>query len=749
MNTIAIAPTPEATGKGTNPLYLLVVEDNPGDYFLLMEYLQSTHIRVAKTFHAERMADVPGFIRNNHIDLVLLDLTLPDSKSIDSVITIDRLLPKTPIVVFSGVSSTDIAMESISLGAQDYLIKGEFDEKLLAKSIQYSIERKKTLENLRESNERYEFVNKATLDTIWEWDFITKKGIWGAGLVKIFGYPEEDLQYENEWIKKYIHPEDLDRVGKNMQYHISNGLKNWQDEYRFLCADNSYKYVYDRGFIIFDTKRLPSRMFGAMMDITDRRQAELNLVESENHLRTIIQSEPECIKLLNKNNEVLEMNPAGLAMIEADNIEQVIGNSFLKFIKPKYINAFEKLTRDVFNDVTGKLAFEITGFKGKSRWLETHSVPMKNVDGEVMSLLGIARDITESKEAEKALVEAELKYRTLFEQSADGISVVDPETLLPLDFNEKMHTQLGYSREEFARLKISDYEMIYSPEIIKERKRKIILHGRDNFETMHKKKNGEIRNVQVNILSIILHGKPQFYATYQDITEKIKLEKELKQQEIKRQRQIMEATISGQEKEKHELSLELHDNISQMLATVKLYLGMLKSKETISDEREVVEQSYDYLNIAMEELRKLSHSLAAPSLGDKGIHEALNKLLEEINATSDFKMTLVDEMKKEQPIDDKKALMLYRITQEQMNNIHKYAHAKNVIIQLKVKDAQLELSITDDGVGFDTSKKAAGIGLKNIQSRVEFYSGNVNIISAPGEGCKIIATIPLLDNGGE
>ncbi len=743
MNNFAMAPMPTITDKDADPLQLLVVEDSPGDYFLLQEYLQSTKIKISEILFASKMAEVPALINKNKIDIVLLDLSLPDSQSIDSVITIDRLLPKTPIVVFSGLSSIDIATEAISLGAQDYLIKGEFNEKLLAKSIQYSIERKKTLERLRESNERYEFVNKATLDTIWEWDFSTNTGIWGVGLIKTFGYSEKHLLYDDEWMTKYIHPDDIERVAKSIQYHLNNGIKNWEDIYRFRCADISYKYVYDRGFIVFDNKKKPSRMYGAMADITRRRESELRLAESENHLRTIIESEPECIKLLNPKSKLLDMNKAGLSMLEADRLEQVAGDKLLKSIKPFYLESFQKLTREVFEGKSGKLEFEATGLKGKNLWLETHAVPLRNINGEIISLLGITRDITEQKKAEKELLEAELKYRTLFEQSADGISVIDSETLLPIDFNEKMHTQLGYSREEFARLKISDYEIGDFPRILQERIETIDREGRVNFETRYKKKNGEVGNVQVTIIAIRLKGKPQLYATYRDITEKIKLEQELKEKEINHQRKITEATISAQEKEKNELGKELHDNVNQILATVKIYLGMAKTKEKNSEEIDLVGQSFDYLNIAMEEIRKLTHSLVAPSLGNQGLHEAFNQLIEEINATREFKVNFVDEIGENLVLDDKKSLMLYRITQEQMNNIHKYAHAKNAILHLKEQGNQLYLSIADDGVGFDTMQKSTGIGLKNIQSRVEFYSGFMNIISSPGNGCKIEVSIPV------
>jgi two-component system sensor histidine kinase UhpB len=127
------------------PITLLIVEDNAGDYLLLKEYLQQIRLPVDRIVHAVNMQSIPSLVKTNVFDIVFLDLSLPDSTGIDSVIIMDRLLPKTPIIVLSGLSAVEIAVETISLGAQDYLVKGEFDEKLLAKTIQYSIERKRTL----------------------------------------------------------------------------------------------------------------------------------------------------------------------------------------------------------------------------------------------------------------------------------------------------------------------------------------------------------------------------------------------------------------------------------------------------------------------------------------------------------------------------------------------------------------------------------------------------------------------------
>ncbi|HSN09388.1 MAG TPA: PAS domain-containing sensor histidine kinase, partial [Hanamia sp.] len=368
--------------------------------------------------------------------------------------------------------------------------------------------------------------------------------------------------------------------------------------------------------------------------------------------------------------------------------------------------------------------------------------PIFTEENTLIGFMAVQEDITEKKVAEKKLVEAELQYRTLFEQSPDGICLIDFETFLPLDFNAQVHKQLGYSREEFSLLKISDYEIVDTKKEIKTRAKKIMEEGHDDFITRHKTKKGEIRDVHVIVQKIRLHDKPVFYAIYRDITDEVRLANKLKIQEKNLQRQIMEATLSGHEEEKNELAKELHDNVNQLLATVKIYLGMVKANKKSID-IDLVEKSYDHLNDAMEELRKLSHSLVSPTLKEKGLLESLRGLVEELNATHQFKVKLVYKISEARIFDYKIELTLYRIIQEQMNNISKYAKANTIIIHLREKDNHLGLTILDDGVGFDTTKKGNGIGLRNIQSRVDIYSGSMDLISSPGEGCRLEVKIPL------
>ena len=155
------------------------------------------------------------------------------------------------------------------------------------------------------------------------------------------------------------------------------------------------------------------RLVAFVRDISERKAAEKELAESEYNLRTIFETEPECIKLLNEKGELLNMNPAGLAMIEADNLDMVKGNSVLGVVLPQYRVAFANLVKMVFEGRTEKLEFEIEGFKGTRRWMETHAVPLKDAAGKVISLLSVTRETTERKNAEEAMQKALKRYDIL------------------------------------------------------------------------------------------------------------------------------------------------------------------------------------------------------------------------------------------------------------------------------------------------------------------------------------------------
>ena len=222
--------------------------------------------------------------------------------------------------------------------------------------------------------------------------------------------------------------------------------------------------------------------------------------------------------------------------------------------------------------------------------------------------------------------------------------------------------------------------------------------------------------------------------------EKSETENELSNQLILQQKLITETSIQVQEQEREEIARELHDNINQILAASKLYLEHSIKKEGFQSE--LLQKGLDNIVLAIDELRQLSHSLVAPSLGDVTLIGAIRQLMDNIHFTQTLKVELNLDNYNEDVLNKDIKLMFYRIIQEQFNNILKHARAKHVIVQIDTIPDKLILIIKDDGIGFDTTKKVRGIGLRNIMNRAGLYDGTIQIISEPGKGCTLEITIP-------
>jgi signal transduction histidine kinase len=225
--------------------------------------------------------------------------------------------------------------------------------------------------------------------------------------------------------------------------------------------------------------------------------------------------------------------------------------------------------------------------------------------------------------------------------------------------------------------------------------------------------------------------------------EKQQTEIELANQLIIQQRLVTEASIQVQERERDQIGKELHDNINQILATAKLYVEMARAKN--GTRPDLLEKTDETIKLAINEIRKLSHKLIVPTVGSSNLVKAVGNLISDLEAVTSLKFQFVVKDFNDEEYNKNINLMFYRIIQEQINNIIKHAAAENVTILLASSNNQLELTITDDGEGFDLTKTAGGVGLKNIRNRVEFYHGTTNIISSPGRGCRLEIKVPAME----
>ena len=344
------------------------------------------------------------------------------------------------------------------------------------------------------------------------------------------------------------------------------------------------------------------------------------------------------------------------------------------------------------------------------------------------------------RQSQETLEKRANDYKLLFERNPMPMWITSPDSLDFVDVNEAAIKHYGYSREEFLGLNSKD---LLPKEDVKKFRISKELGDPNNFTIWrHRKKDGKIIYVEMISNKIIYKGKAATIVLANDVTKKLEAEAEVARQVVRQQRLITETSIEVQEREREEIGKELHDNINQILASTKLFLGLALEDEKNATP-ELIKRSHQNIRMAMDEIRHLSQSLVAPSLGDITLVEAIKELVSNFQLGSSLTVEVKQEHYDESVIDKEKKLMLYRIIQEQISNIIKHSQAKKASIHLSTTAKEIILKIEDNGIGFDIQKKSGGIGLRNMSNRAGFFNGKVDIVTSPENGCTLIVTIPI------
>jgi len=277
---------------------------------------------------------------------------------------------------------------------------------------------KKINEKIKESNEKYDIVAKATSDTIWDWKIPEDHITWNKGIKSIYGYNQNQVGNNSKWWFNNLHPEDSIKMSIKLYSFIEQKTEKWQDEYRFKCADNTYKYVLDRGFLLKDKDGKAIRMIGAIQDITKQKEEENRL----KLLETVFTETKDSIIITeagsNENQipKIVFANPAYTIMSGYDHAE-IIGKSPVAFMgKNSDTQQIEKLLSAINNKT--ECSIEIICYKKdhSEYWVRLSFIPVYNLEQELSHWISIQRDISEEKKLEK---EKEQLIRELTQNNKD------------------------------------------------------------------------------------------------------------------------------------------------------------------------------------------------------------------------------------------------------------------------------------------------------------------------------------------
>ncbi len=342
-------------------------------------------------------------------------------------------------------------------------------------------------------------------------------------------------------------------------------------------------------------------------------------------------------------------------------------------------------------------------------------------------------NVTEKVLLTERLKVSEEKYRNVFELSPLPMWIYDAATLFFIQVNEAAVQHYGYAKTEWLQMKISD--IIYASDLPGIQKVLQIIEKKNdalNYTLQNLKKNGTIIDVELRGIEFNYEGKPARLVTVLDVTERNQMGNRLSK-----------AVLDTQEQERFQISAELHDNVNQILTGAVFTLGLLNKSELDSGQKKAVETAHKYISMANEAIRKISHRLAPPSFNLVDFSDSIQMLLNSMNIDRKYRIEFAYNIEPGIKMKEDAMLNIYRILQEQLNNIHKYAEATLIEVSLNVANGRAALYIADNGKGFDIKAPRTGIGLRNIERRAALFSGYCRIQSSPGNGCSVKVLLPV------
>lgn len=519
----------------------------------------------------------------------------------------------------------------------------------------------------------------------------------------------------------------------------------------------SFKYKKPAGNVIHVDVRGTNLLIGGgsylqciCHDITERRQAEMRLRESEEMLRTIFEGTQDGIILADAmTKRFIAGNPAAFRMLGCSAEEFVnMGVADIHPLQnlPRILEHFES---QVKREIHVTVNIPVKRRDGTTFYADITAAPV-NI-GDRQCLVGVFRDITEQRLAEEKLRSTSLKYQALFESSRDALVISSPPSWKYTGANEAALKLFGaQSVEEFTRLGLWEVSPEYQPdgqlsiEAAQERMASALQQGSYAFEWEHQRLDGRPFTADVLQTRVGEGEKAFLLATVRDISERKQAEIALREHQHLLRALAAQGAASREAELKH-VAREVHDELGQLLTALRMDISLLRIQfgSNVPALMPMIKDMLVLVDKAIQGARDVTTNLHPPAL-DMGIVPAIRWLSDDFSARTAIICTLlvVDEPDK---LDDVRTLTLFRIVQESLTNIARHAEAPNVEITIKRRDENIVIEVVDNGKGFDLFEKSPvkSFGLMGMKERALAVCGNVEIASKAGQGTKVSVEIPL------
>jgi PAS domain S-box-containing protein len=782
------------------PLKVLIVDDHE----LVRRGIRSLLMLAPHTTVCGEAGDGLGALlkaRTLRPDVVIMDVSMPRMDGIEATEIMRQELPETEVIVISQNDAALVAPQVARTGACAYITKSELGRQLLPtidkiRSGRSSLPLEAQPASQTESSETLESQNRRIFREMLDAlptaivdssdDGIVSKNLrgvitsWNKAAERIFGYTSEEAVGQN--ITMIIPPERRDEELEILA-RLARGERI---EHFDTVRRRKNGTLVDVSLTVSPIRNASGQIVGASKvarDITERIRAEKAVRDSEERFRAIVETTPDCVTLVASDGTLLQVNSFGLRMIGADSPDTVVGHSLYELVASEDREKFRAFNEEVCSGRNATLAFDIVRRDGARRSMESHAAPMRMPDGNVVQL-GVTRDITERLQAEQRerkikdeAVAANAKFRAVFEQTTVFAGIMTNDGVM-IDANKMCLDVCGYRPEEVLgkpfwetpwwrnSKEVQDKIRAATPRVAQGIPYRELLQysWADGTERMVDFALYPIVDDENNVLFLHSTGVDitdlkRTEENYRQLAESLDAEVrartselEARNAEVIRQtdllREFSRRLLQMQDAERRHIARELHDSAGQTLAVLSMDIALLMQK-AVEDAPALITVAEKIEKTARQlqrEIRTTSYLLHPPLLDEAGLSSALGWYIQGLAERSALKIDL-SIAKDFGRLPRDMELVIFRLVQESLTNIHRHSGSKTARIQLSRRPGEIRLDIQDQGKGISAERLAeiqsgaSGVGTRGMRERIRQFDGSIQFESN-GSGTRIVVTFP-------
>jgi PAS domain S-box-containing protein len=725
-------------------LRVLHVEDVLADAELVQETLATEGISCEIT-RVQTEADFISALKQSKFDLILADYTLPSFDGLSALKIAQRLCPELPFIFVSGTLGEHVAIESLKIGATDYILKTHLSR--LGSSVKRALREARERTELRRSevalrrSEAYLAMAQSLSHTgSFGWHIATGEIFWSLETYRIFEL-DPDTRPTPEAIRQRVHPDDqvrreqiLNQIAQGCLEPNSTDTTLNQDfhyEHRLLMPDGRVKHLRVSGRVVRDSLG-DTEFVGAITDVTEAKRAERELREREAKIRRLVDANIIGIFLWDFKGTILEANDEFLRIVGYDRDDLDAGRMrWTDLTPPEWLIVDEQKWVPELKKTGSLQPFEKEYFRKDGSRVPV-LIGVATIDEDESEGLAFVLDLTERKRAEESLAFSSFALNNVQESAF----LVDEKRRFHY-VNAEACRSLGYSREELLGMGVQDIDPDFPMERWPDHWAALKSKRSLTFESRHRAKNGRVFPVELNSNYFEYGGKAYILGLARDISERKHAE---------------EVRLEARVAERMRIARDLHDTLLQS------FHGLLLRFQTVShllpdrplEAKEKLEHAIAQAADAITEGRDAVQGLRDSTIQDNNLAQAINTLGNELaNSTgilspATFHVSSEGKSRNLHPLtrDD-----IYKIAAEAMRNVFRHADAQHIMVEVFYGDEQFRMLVRDDGKGITpavlSGDGAEGhYGLAGMRERATIIGGTLDVRSKVGEGTEVELCIP-------